>query len=457
MLIRTLVVLFVSGVTGCGASSDSSPSANFRGPQNSTRSRVSTRQYDATQASFTELSDSLDDSTSQLASLIASARSSERTGDLQKSLHDWGRVQQLVTDIFGEGSWQVTNARLASENVSRRMNLDDDQQRLLDKIREAESAALEQGQNPAATELWCQVRKLAETFWGHEHAATAKYLAREAASHQVQGRFSQAGELYESSLRIRAKELGLEHPDYVATLERIAAVHAAEGAYDDSTRFYEEAVRRSERIWGADHPRYATVLTRLGVVQHRMGAMDQSELTLGEAFSILEQNIDQARLAFAETSYNLGAFYFDQNDLAQAVEFHQFALDAYIAEVGLDHDRTWRSMDSLAAVYMAQQDYPHAEQLLDEAATSRSNFLGDQHALTLRTQFRLAVALGSQGKYDSAEPLFFHVLQMQQADSSTEPTDLRKTTIAYATLLKRTGRAGEASSLLSSMNSSSTY
>ncbi|MCH2131534.1 MAG: tetratricopeptide repeat protein, partial [Pirellulaceae bacterium] len=367
------------------------------------------------------------------------------------------RVQHLVMAIFGEESWQATNARLAIDNVRRRMSLGDDQQRLLDKIREAESAALAQGQNPAATERWGQVRKLAEAFWGYEHAATAKYFDREAASHQFQGQFIQAGELYESSLRIRAKVLGAEHPDYVATLGRIAEVHAAVEEYEDSIRFYEEAVRRSRRIWGAEHRRYAALLTRLGVVQHRMGEMDQSELSLGEAFSILQQNMDQARLAFAETSYNLGAFYFDQNDLVQAVEFHQFALDAYIAEVGLDHDRTWHSMDSLAAVYMAQQDYLHAEQLLDEVATSRAKCLGDRHALTVRTQFRLAVALGSQGKYDSAEPLFLRVLQIQRADSRTEPTDLRKTSTAYAALLERTGRAAEANALLTTMNSSSTH
>ena len=408
--------------------------------------------YDAQPVTFEETRTDGNFAPHQLATYIEQAQTNEAHGNLAQSLQDWQRTRELVEHLCGENSWQSTNVRMASKNAEWKANLNPQQQVLLQKIQRLEAAAHEQPQTLSASDLWQQARSLAEQLWGNNSLAVATYLSQEALAHQTTGNNATAVRRYRSALEIREQVMGREHPDYAATLDALAQVHFVAGKHDIAREYLKEATRLSQVIWGSEHLRYALHLNELGMMHHRLGDMVPAEHTLLGAFQILKQQPDNMRVLLANTAYNLGAVYFARKDFQQTCEYYDFALKIYTTEFGRKDLRSLRTMESLSAGYLAQDDFPAAEILLREIAVTRTQFLGQHHPDTLRTFFRLAVVLGKQGNYEDAEPYFKFVLQTQQSDENTNSALLRKTLLTYATLLQKTGQIQAANSMISQAN-----
>lgn len=408
--------------------------------------------YDARPVTFEETRTGDNFEPHQLATYIERAQTNEAHGNLAQSLQDWQRTRELVEHLCGKNSWQSTNVRMASKNAEWKANLNPQQQVLLQKIQRLEAAAREQPQTLPAPDLWQQARSLAEQLWGNNSLAVATYLSQEALAHQTIGNSPTAVRRYRSALEIRKQIVGREHPDYAATLDALAQVHFVAGEHDIAREYLKEATRLSQVIWGSEHLRHALHLNELGMMHHRLGDIVPAEHTLLGAFQILKQQPGNVRVLLANTAYNLGAVYFVSKDFQQTCKYYDFALKIYTTEFGRNDPRSLRTMESLAAGYLAQEDFSAAEFLLREIAVTRAQNLGQYHPDTLRTFFRLAVVLGKQGNYEEAEPYFKVVLQMQRSDENTDPALLRKTLLTYATLLQKTGQLQAANSMVSQAN-----
>ena len=108
--------------------------------------------------------------------------------------------------------------------------------------------------------------------------------------------------------------------------------------------------------------------------------------------------------------------------------------------LGPDHPDVATTLNSLAALYAARDDYAAAEPLLTRALAIREQALGADDRFTAQSVNNLALLYAAQGRYADAEPLYQRAVAIfeQRKDQAELATTLEN----YAALLDETGRAG---------------
>jgi tetratricopeptide (TPR) repeat protein len=156
-----------------------------------------------------------------------------------------------------------------------------------------------------------------------------------------------------------------------------------------------EAIRRLKL--GPDDPVVAHSLLNLGIVNKDLKMYDDAE-----------QSLLSARKIFAREK--------------------RPELESYIAQCN----------SNLATIYMATNRPDLAEPLLQALVQSCENSDTTDPQQLASCQYRYAIALARQGKYDVAQPLMERTLNQQRKLLGPAHADTIKTMSAYALLLKTT-------------------
>ncbi len=98
---------------------------------------------------------------------------------------------------------------------------------------------------------------------GEEHPDTAIGYNNLAGVYKSQGKYREAEELYEKSLRIRERVLGEEHPDTAIGYNNLAGVYESQGKYKMAIPYFFKAyIILLDRL-GIDHPHTQVVYDNL--------------------------------------------------------------------------------------------------------------------------------------------------------------------------------------------------
>ena len=81
----------------------------------------------------------------------------------------------------------------------------------------------------------------------------AQDILRLAQTYQVQGRFSEAGDLLSQALEIQVKVLGEEHRETLFTKNNLACTWHGQGRHQDAAEMMKECVAGLQRVFGHEH------------------------------------------------------------------------------------------------------------------------------------------------------------------------------------------------------------
>jgi len=81
-----------------------------------------------------------------------------------------------------------------------------------------------------------------------------------------QGRYQEAGRLYEQLLAVRRESLGEEHPDVATSYNNLAYLYNSQGRYQDAEPLYIKALELRQRLLGEEHPDVATSYNDLALL-----------------------------------------------------------------------------------------------------------------------------------------------------------------------------------------------
>ncbi|CAN0339491.1 unnamed protein product, partial [Scytosiphon promiscuus] len=133
-----------------------------------------------------------------------------------------------------------------------------------------------QGKYEEAEPLYRRSLAIDEKVYGPDHPEVATDLnnwARLSLKHDlltlptyIQGKYDEAGPLYERSLTIREKAYGPDHPEVATALNNWAVVLQEQGKYDDAESLYERSQAIREKVLGPEHPDVAESLNNRAVV-----------------------------------------------------------------------------------------------------------------------------------------------------------------------------------------------
>jgi CHAT domain-containing protein/tetratricopeptide (TPR) repeat protein len=312
-------------------------------------------------------------------------------GDFPSARNARRELIAIQTKRLGAQHWQVTDARLALDDVERLARMEPSVRRQLQDavtLGEQVGQLYLQGKTEEGIAVAQKVLEIRKRGWGEWHPDYAVSLNDLAALYQDQGEYAKAGLLHRQALAIRKQVLGERHPAYAQSLNNLALLYRSQEAYDLAEPLARQAVDIYKEVRGERHPSYANSLNNLAVLYHFQGKYAQAEPLYRQALAIYKQVLGQRHPAYAS------------------------------------------SLNNLALLYESQGRSDRAEPLLHEVLALTKQVLGECHPEYARSLYNLAVLYHSQGKYTRAEPLYRQALAALRQRAEGPPWEFEQLTAA---------------------------
>lgn len=386
---------------------------------------------------------------SRTAEWLRSASQAELEFRFADAATIWRKIRDAVIAEQGTGHWQVANCDQAIATAERLATIGPEQRADLERLRALEQAATRNSQSGAyrrALENVQQAQPLAKKAFGD----TATIPLR---LHFMAGQLAvqlSEWELAKSELEL-AHNMATDlfappHPDLENANYQLGLVERQLGGIDRSVELLLRAQQMTESLVGRDAT-YAARSRELGVSLHRAGRLDEALAQFTIAEQVAQSLLGPQHTLVAESLLNQAVVLIDLKrwDEAQAKLTSAEAIVQATAPAASLLQDIWRHQATISVV---RQDFAAAAQQLERALQSIEEKSGRLNSDYAHVAYRLAMCLSFQRKFEPAEPLFRHALEVQGNVLGRGHDQTRKTLQALATLLQRTERPAEAQSLL---------
>ncbi|MBY0402548.1 MAG: tetratricopeptide repeat protein [Cyanobacteria bacterium] len=198
-------------------------------------------------------------------------------------------------------------------------------------------------------------------------------------------------------------------------------------------------------ILGPTHPYVATVLNSLAMVYQDSGQVEKEELTLKQAITLLENDLEKNKGDLADNLETLGTLYADQGRYSEAEPLLKRAFTFHEMVYGMRSSEVATDMNGLATLYALQQKYRDAEPLYQESIQIFEDLLGPNHPYVAAPLNGLAMMYQEQKKYGDAEKLYQKALGIYEKLLGPENLELSHSLTNLAKLydLQRAAKAEE--------------
>ena len=307
-------------------------------------------------------------------------------------------------------------------------------------------SAYSAGDYRVATARFEAALREAESF-GASDPRLATTLNNLAELYREQGRYTDAGPLYQHSLGIWEKALGSDHPDVATTLNNLAGLYRTQGRYAEAEPLYRRSLGIREKVMGPDHGDVAASLNNLGGLYEAQGRYSEAEPLYWRTLAIAEKALGPDHPHMGTTLNNLAGLYQKQGRYAEAEPLYRRSLRIYEKALGAEHPDVARSLDNLAVLYRTQGRYAEAEPLYHRALGIREKALGPDHPNVGTTLNNLARLYQSQARFAEAEPMYRRDLTISEKALGPDHPDVGTTLNNLAGLYEAQGRYAEAEPL----------
>ncbi|MEM9452755.1 MAG: serine/threonine-protein kinase [Myxococcota bacterium] len=262
--------------------------------------------------------------------------------------------------------------------------------------------AISQGKYEEAAEYQQQSLKIRKDALGPDHLTVADSLGNLGITYGHQGRYEEAQVHIHLAIEIRAAALGADHPRVASSLSSLGRVNWALGEYDKARGNFQRALSISAAALGAEHPLVAMALDNLGAVVASQGEYEEAEGYNQRALEIFEKVLGPNHAAVARCLSNLGAVVARQGEYARAAAHHQRALTIFTKALGADHPHVAASLTNLGLILSRQGEHEQAAERHQRALAVREKALGAEHPDLAYSLTGLAAAAMAVGDSESA-------------------------------------------------------
>jgi tetratricopeptide (TPR) repeat protein/CHAT domain-containing protein len=360
-------------------------------------------------------------------------------------------VLAIRTKLRSAQHWQVTDARIALEDVERLARMAPaDRQRLDEAGRLIRQVARlqQQGKSREGIPLAQKALEIHKALLGERHPDYAARLNNLALLYEAHGDYAKAEPLLRQAVEITKQVLGTRHPKYATSLNNLALLYKSQGEYVQAEPLLRQALDIRKQVLGEGDPDYAHSLHNLAALYQAQGDYAKAEPLYRQARDIIKQALGERHPDYAIGLNNLAHLYRAQGEYAKAEPLYRQALDIRKQVLGERHPDYATSLNNLAALYYAQGEYAQAEPLLRQARDLRKQVLGERHPDCASSLNNLAMLYQAQGDYAQAEPLYRQALDIRKQVLGERHPDFAKSLNNLAGLYRAQGEYIQAEPLL---------
>ncbi len=237
-------------------------------------------------------------------------------------------------------------------------------------------------------------------WWDDGHWREFLYEGRIAALLRDQGRYEEAGQLYEELLRNRHRSEDKEDSEI---MKELGVLYALQGKLDQAASMLTGALAGAQKEFGAEHWTTMDIKIALAILRTKQGDDEKAESLFDEALANMKARLDDYHPELLAAKSHLGVLYREQKRFEEAETLLSDTLQRQSEKLGADHPAALQTKHELAVLHLAQSQYEKAEPLLQAAFQGRETKLGPEHPHTVETLNHLAKLYEAMGKPDEAK------------------------------------------------------
>jgi tetratricopeptide (TPR) repeat protein len=220
----------------------------------------------------------------------------------------------------------------------------------------------------------------------------------------------------------------------------LARLYQVQNKFQESADSWESVLRIQEAAFGVDDLKLAASLDYLATCRHALEQFPQAEAVLRRELAIHELNQGPRHAETTQVVESLAKFLYDRRNFTEAETLFHRALVAWTILLGPDNPLLATSYENLGVTEAALQKYDEAEKLYIAALRLRD--ADDVNALR-----NLAVVKVELQKYAQAEPLYRRALAALDSPYPQKSDKLPDVLSEYSEVLRKLKRPIDASKL----------
>lgn len=274
----------------------------------------------------------------------------------------------------------------------------------LSAMNELASLYLSWGRYNEAEKLYTEVLEISRKVFGEDDIFTLLLMGNLATVYRFQGRYEEADNSYlkvQEDLYLKLQQdvyflQNNEDPDTLYytlySMNGLGMLYIVEGRFTEAEDIFRLAMDIGYRILGEEHPDTIYSMNGLGIVYTAKGDYDTAEKYLSSALSTAREKLGYDNPTTLTSLHCLGWLEYNRGNFEEAERYLFEALEGRQNVLGYDHPATLETKNRLAILYKYMGRYSEAEQLFIETIQTIQNRilkLGEQHPDTLQSQEEL--------------------------------------------------------------------
>lgn len=272
---------------------------------------------------------------------------------------------------------------------------------------------------------------------------------QQAGDYFKQGRYDEAGKLYEKWLPSVKETNGENDTTLYNRLVAWAGIcFYRSGAFEKAEFFLKESMRINKEAFGENHLSYSRDLFNLASLYFDIGQFDKAEPLIKDALRITKESLGEKHSDYGKCLSSLANIYIAKDLFEKAEPMMLEALRITKTSLGENHSDYGDCLNSLSQLYCAMGRYKEAESLMNEAIIISKVNLGENHPSYGRDLFFLSQLYENEGQYEKAESLKKDAIRIIKVSLGENHIDYGNCLNSLAILYKSLGRYSEAEPLI---------
>lgn len=299
----------------------------------------------------------------------------------------------------------------------RRLSVDDPQ--IADSLDRKAFALTQLQRFQDAQQALVRAERVRETHAVQEPLALAGTLELIAWLDRYSGDYIAAEASIDRALSIRNR-LSPEHPDLVSATEVLGDLRYLQGRVSEARDLWIGALSLAERTLGVDHPTLATLQRRLALASRALGDFVEARRLLERALQIAERFVAPCNPELSALFEDLAGSLQYEGDYVRARALHERALNVVVTCLGPTHARSATVVHNLAELAVDVGDLDEAQRLHERAIRLWTMGLGPSHPFVARGLDALAEVFVARGNFVRARALYQRALAIRRKPVGAE-------------------------------------
>ena len=246
------------------------------------------------------------------------------------------------------------------------------------------------GRLPEAEAAFEQVLEAYSSMLDPLHTENLRTLHNIASVYEYQCRFSQAEKIYRKAWEGRATVIGANNPGTLTTLHNLALVLEHQERLEEAKELCVEVLEARTKALPNPHSDIGRAQNSLGSVYMRLGKSASARQILGAALDTKTQTLREVHPSILVTKNAIACLEIYQGRYTEALILLESLHHACTQALGEDHLSVFSVAHNLGIVHSKLGNWNAAAASFQKSWSSRSNVLGPNNVLTLRSMTNMA-------------------------------------------------------------------